>query len=174
MHGLCVESPLIYFFKWLYWIKCFIFLLSWYQIFIWCPIDFMELALSTRLLPHDIWLWSWRLRDVVHVEEVLPYMLKTNIHGHETLCGFSASLEHYLLSDGWCVMIHLWPLWVVNIRGGLFQISSLSFIIAFLTQEIPRPLGERFIKMSHPRPFWNALMNISWFGWVAYMVASLN
>lgn len=53
------------------------------------PLDFLELAPTARLISHDIFLWRWRLRDIMHMEELSLYLFSVNVQGHESNSGFS-------------------------------------------------------------------------------------
>lgn len=56
-------------------------------------IDFVELASSIRLKPHDTRLKSYRLRDVMNVEEFSSYLLMVSVLMSEALNGFLVSVK---------------------------------------------------------------------------------
>lgn len=61
--------------------------------------DFVELAPISRLRSQNVCVWSWRLKDVMHVENLLPYMLPTGVQRRENVSGFSILLKHFLVSN---------------------------------------------------------------------------
>lgn len=91
--------------------------------------DFVEPAPPVTLRPYDVFLRSWKLRDVMHLENISPYLFPTSIHRCEALYEFSILLECCLVSDGRCVKT---PSEVFSIRGTVFHISRLFSSISLL------------------------------------------
>lgn len=58
-------------------------------------LNLMELAPTMRIGPHEFYLESLRLGDVMHMWDISPYLLPTSILGSEAFSGFSTLFEHY-------------------------------------------------------------------------------
>lgn len=143
--------------------EAFHLLLKCVAIFYMVPFDLMKLTPLVGFRPHDVWLRGWRQWNVMHMMDITPYLLRKSVQRHETFCSFPASFECFHVSNKYDVMILTRLPWVFRVTSySLFDISGLCLAITFATlyivfymchylhQGSRWPLGEGFIKMSHP------------------------
>lgn len=100
----------------------------------------------------------------------------------ELFVGFSTMLERCSVSYGWHVLD---PLWVISIKSTIFYVRGLFLCINLPTFDVALcscyhihqihrwSLARGSLKCFALSPFWNAPTNISWLGWITFMVALL-
>lgn len=137
------------------------FLLKLVEILSVVSLDFVELATIVGLRPYDVFLQSWRLWNVIHVEDLSPYLLPASVWRCEALGGFSALFQRRHVSNGRHVLT---PSWDVIIECAFIFISILLFSIIFLALYVTfcschyfgqgpcLSLDEGFIEVSRPVP----------------------
>lgn len=99
--------------------------------------------------------------------------------------GFPLFLNVCIIHDRQCMPIILWWLRAVKVGCAIFHVFGLIFNITFLViyvaflpccnfvQGHSWHMSERIMEVSRLSPIWNDPMNISRFGWITLIVASL-
>lgn len=67
--------------------------------------DFVELAPTVRLQSHDVHLWCWKLRYIMHVKDLAPYLLSESVQWCEALHGLSTLFKGDFVSNRRCIMV---------------------------------------------------------------------
>lgn len=106
----------------------------------------------------------------MYLENFALDLLTMTVQGRETFYSLSASLKWCLVLDMQGVASFTWVLCAFEVRNMLIHVTC--HMITFAGEKAGR-WARGSLKYSTFRPFWNAPMNSSWFGWTNITVASL-